>query len=184
MFPPIHRIFGFVLIVLSLLANLTIIVHLTDHFTNIFIIILIISGLMYFGIFTVYTFKFLRIKHYTDLEERHISNEYVKMIQNDNYKNARRALLLLYYVVFLGSWAFSTYLPSFYKDMTIWQKTMYAYNYTIASFTIMYIYEHQNMNKYLSLDNVGINIISGNNENNDNENNDSNNYNYVTMPDT
>jgi hypothetical protein len=40
------------------------------------------------------------------------------------------------------------------------------------------------MNKYLSLDNVGINIISGNNENNDNENNDSNNYNYVTMPDT
>ena len=167
MFPPIHRILGFLLIVISLLGNLSIIFHLSDHFTNIFIILLIACGLIYFGIFTVYTFKFLRVEHYTDSTQRHISTAYVKMIQNPNHRNARTTMLLFYYIVFLGSWAFSTYLPTYYKDMTVWQKTMYAYNYTIASFTIMYIYEHKNMDKYLSLENVDI------------EHNGSN---YVTMP--
>lgn len=174
MFPPIHRILGFILIILSFLANLSIIGHLADSFTNIFIILLISCGLIYFCAFTVYTFKFLCIKHYTDSTERHISSNYVKMIQSPFYKNLRTLMFVLYYIMFLGSWAFSTYLPGFYKEMTVWQKTMYAYNYTITSFTIMYLYEHKNMDKYLSLDNVDI----GNTNNNDRYTN----CDYVTMP--
>jgi hypothetical protein len=168
MHPPLHRILGFILIVCSTLANIPV----QFHFTNGYAQFLLLASLAFFSIFSVYTFHFLCVRHYiipttnpsnpipeqsnTNITKNHISIEYVKMIQNYMHERMRIAMFLIYYLVFLGSWAFPTYMPDFYQEMSIWQKTMFAYNYTMTSFTVMYLYEHKNMNKYLSLGNVNI----------------------------
>jgi hypothetical protein len=154
--PPLHRILGFILIICSTLANIPV----QFHFTNGYAQFLLIGGLAFFSTFSVYTFLFLCVKHYiqinTNTQKNHISIEYVKMIQNPMHEKMRIAMFLIYYIVFLGSWAFPTYMPDSYQKMSVWQKTMFAYNYTMTSFTVMYLYEHKNMNKYLSLGNVNI----------------------------
>jgi hypothetical protein len=152
--PPLHRILGFILIICSALANIPV----QFHFSNGYAQFLLLGGLAYFLIFSVYVFNFLCVRHYiqTNTNKKHISIEYVGMIQSSMHEKMRIAMFLVYYIVFLCSWAFPTYIPDSYQEMSVWQKTMFAYNYTMTSFTVMYLYEHKNMNKYLSLGNVNI----------------------------
>jgi hypothetical protein len=150
--PPCHRMSGFCILVVSILFNLPALypVHNFSSFT------LYILSLVYFSLFSYYAFLFLHVNHYTDPESKHISLNYVKMIQSETNNWIRFILIISYYLIFLGSYAFSTYLPESYSEITPYQKTIFAYNYTMTSFTVMYLYEHKNMNKYLSLNNITI----------------------------
>lgn len=150
--PPCHRILGFILIILSFIANIPVLFH----FTNIYITLILISSLIFFFIFAYYTYIFLFIKHYIDLEHEHISEEYVRMIQAKNNEKLRIIIFILYYTILISTWIFPSFFPNQYKEISTWQKTMASYNFTISSFVIMYMYEHKNMNKYLSLKNVNL----------------------------
>ncbi len=161
--PPCHRILGFILLILSLIANIPVLFH----YTNIYITLILAAGLIFFSIFTYYAYLFLFVRHYTDQEHQHISEEYVKMIQNERNNNLRFIIFTLYYIILIGTWIFPSFFPIQYKEISTWQQTMSSYNFTISSFVIMYIYEHKNMNKYLSLKNVSVY-----------------NRNYVIMPET
>jgi hypothetical protein len=148
--PPIHRIFGFLLLLSTLIANIPVLFTFSDFYA----LFLITIGMFFFGLYSYYTFKFLKIHHYSDDNSHHISLSYVKMIQNDTFNFLRHIMIILYYIIFISLWAFPTYMQISYNNMTPWQKTMFTWNYTISSFTIMYLYEHKDMNKYLSMDNI------------------------------
>lgn len=150
--PPALRIIGFILILCSFLANIPVLFH----YTNIYALVLLLSGLFFFLVFTCYTYKFMCIEHYTDTQKTHISVEYVRMIQNKINEKMRIFMLITYLIIFLGSYYFTYYLQDDNQKLSSWQKTMLSYNFTISGFTIMYIYEHENMNKYLSLSNVNV----------------------------
>lgn len=152
MMPPCIRTLGFILVLLSFLANIPVLFH----YTNVYILILLLTGLIYFGGMTFYTWKFLFIDHYMDEEKTNISVIYISMIQDKFYERIRLISFVLYIIIYLFTLGFSTYLPNVYSELSNWQKTMFAYNYAVSSFTIMYFYEHKFMNKYLSLSNVVI----------------------------
>lgn len=160
--PPCHRILGFILIVLSTIANFIALFH----FTNLFATLFLVLGFIFFSLFTYYTFIFLIVEHYIDEEQKHISNTYIKMIQSDKNKFLRNTIFIIYFIIYGGSYILPAYFHESFNGSTTWQKTMISYNYFMTSFTIMYFYEHRNMDKYLSLNNVQIN-----------END------YITMPD-
>jgi hypothetical protein len=161
--PPCHRILGFILLLLSFIANIPVLFH----YTNIYITLILGTGLIFFLIFTYYAYVFLYINHYTDQKHENISEEYVKMIQCKKNENIRFIIFSLYYIILISTWIFPSFFPAQYKEISTWQQTMSSYNFTITSFVIMYIYEHKNMNKYLSLKNVNVY-----------------NRNYVLMPET
>lgn len=147
-----HRIIGFIILLISTIANIA--VFFT--FSDLIALPIFILSILYFGIFTYYTYLFLCIKHYTDTESKHISINYIKLINASQQNIIRIILLILYYAIFLSSYTFPAYLPHYYAILSPYQKTMFTYNYTMTSFTIMYIYQHKIMNKYLSLGNVNI----------------------------
>jgi hypothetical protein len=156
MFPPCKRIIGFILVLCSFLANIPVIIHAIYKFTNVYILILLIAGLIFFGLMTFYTWKFFFVEHYTNPEKTHIAGHYIRKIQDNLYEWIRFTSFCIYTFILLCTMGFSTYLPDAYKQLSNWQKTMFAYNYAVASFTVMYFYEHKYMNKYLSLPNVTI----------------------------
>ena len=149
---PCHRLSGFIILIISLLFDVAGLFPVHDFFS----FGLYACSIAYYSIFIWYTWFFLRINHYTDIENKHISSTYIQLIQNATNVKIRMFLLITYYVLFFCSWSFPTYMPYDYSQLTSLQKTIFAYNYTMASFTIMYIYEHKNMHKYLSLSNVVI----------------------------
>jgi hypothetical protein len=150
--PPCHRITGFIILLISTFVNIPTLYPIYNFFS----FSLYILSFIYFAIFSYYTFVFLKINHYTDAESKHISSNYIRMIKSEKNTKIRFMLFILYYIIFLGSYCFPTYLPHYYSEITPYQKTIFAYNYTMTSFTVMYLYEHKNMNKYLSLNNIAI----------------------------
>jgi len=149
---PYPRLCGFLLITISAILNITSLIPIDEPIST----MLFMLSFFYFLLFTYYTFIFLKLSHYSDLEKRHISQEYYDMISDKQNNNIRLVLILLYYCILVGSYSFPTYLSKKYSTLTPYQQSIFAYNYTMASFSIMYIYEHRNMNKYLNLENVVI----------------------------
>ena len=148
--PPIHRVLGFIIIFATLIVDIPFCVMSKNSL--VFMSFIICS--IYFGIFLMYIYRLLFIKHYSDNQNNNISLLYIKTVKDHFNVFMRYILLFLYIVIFIGLWGLPTFVKDMYMDMNIFEKTMFTWNYIISSLGIIYIYEHICMFKYLTKDNI------------------------------